>query len=339
MPGERPDLTVETLEAAGLDEQFEAVEDAVQRHVEGKIANIAVVSEPFAGRDIFLDYAEQEFGAATGRIGFESLVTDELPEFPNAEIILVDNCQYLYRRKIGGFDMLKTFLDRIATHDSLFVTAWNRYAWSYLTAVHDLESAFPETIHIPRLDASQIGALLRSHHGKPLPMFEEGDHSGRMKTLDLELDAVDAGLLAVPVPRLKVNNEYVLSRIRTDVETDTEAVVYQRIAQLSEGDPGVALILWERSIEDDSISPSDVQAVDQSVDTNRDEAFILEMILTNESIAYDHLVDICADIDVDQALQTLLTQEVVTIENDCVHIEPTRLYSTVEYLERRQLVW
>jgi len=31
------------------------------------VPNVAVVSEPFAGREVFLDYAEEVFGAATGR--------------------------------------------------------------------------------------------------------------------------------------------------------------------------------------------------------------------------------------------------------------------------------
>ena len=334
------DLTVENLKSAGLDEQFDAIEEAVGRHVEGKVANIAVVSEPFAGREIFLDYAEQEFGAAVARVTFDEILTGDLPDFPNAEIILVDNCQYLYQREVGGFEMLQEFLDFIATRDSLYVTSWNRYAWSYLTAVSDVEAAFPETIQIPRLDASQVRDLLQSYHGTPLPMFEEVRDTGQFNTLDLDWHSVEFGERSLAVPTPRVNSEYFLSRFRTDAKVDVEAAVYQRIAQLSEGDPGVATILWDRSVREDSIAPSYVREVQQSLETDRDEAFILEVILTNESIAYDRLDEISGDVSVDQALQTLLKQGVVTIDDgDRIHIEPTRIYSTVEHLERRQLVW
>lgn len=340
MAHEQPSLTVEKLEAAGLEGEFDAVESAVENHLDGGVANIAVVSEPFAGREVFLDYAEQEFGAATGRMRFDEFVTGELPEFPNAEIVLVDNCQYLYQREIGGFDMLKRFLDHIGTREALYVTSWNRYAWAYLTAVTDVDVAFPETIQIPRLDASQVGNLLRAHHGTPLPMFEEAQGTGRMKTLDLDWQRLQIGNRGLPVPMPEFNTEYVFSRFRTDAEVDVEAVVYQRIAQLSEGDPGVATIIWDESVRDDTISPSYLASVDQPIVTSPEEAFLLEVVLTNESIAFEHLAEVCDDIAVQQALQRLITQGVVTLDDqNAVHIEPTRLYSTVEHLTRRQLVW
>ena len=334
-------ITVEELEAAGLDEQLEAVETAVETHIEGTYSNVAVVSEPFAGREVFLDYAEEEFGAAAGRITFEEVVTGELPEFPVAEIVLVDNCHYLYTRQIGGFDVLETFLDRIVNRDALYVTSWNRYAWTYLSAVTDVQAAFPEQIQIPRLDANQVANLLTTHHGTPLPMFVEDEDSGRMRSVDVEWSEFSVGsdrTVSLPYPEL--HPEYVLSRVRTDAEFDIEAVVYRRIAQLSEGDPGVATILWDRSIRDGRIAPSYVQEFDKPIDIDHDQAFVLEVILTNERIAYDQLDRVCGEVAVDQALQALLTQEVISIDDDDrIQIDPVRLYSAVEHLAGRQLVW
>lgn len=340
MSTETPELTVADLQAAGLNDQFDAIQSAVETHLDGKVANIAVISEPFAGREIFLDYAESEFGAATGRITFDEVLTDGLPEFPNAEIVLVDNCQYLYQRQIGGFETLQSFLDHIATRDALYVTSWNRYAWTYLSAITDVGSAFPETIQIPRLDASQIGQLLQSYHGTPLPMFTESEEAGRLKTVDLSWESKTVGGVSVSVPHLELNTEYVLSRSRTNADVNVEGAVYQRIAKLSEGDPGVATALWEQSIDDDTISPRSVEEVSVSLETDRDEAFVLEVILTNEQIALPRLKTVCEDIDVNQALQTLITYGVVKIDDDNrARIEPTRLGSMVDYLTRRQLVW
>jgi hypothetical protein len=336
----QPSLTVEDLEAAGLDDQFDAIESAVERHLGGDVANIAVIAEPFAGRDIFLDYAQEEFGAASQRVSIDQLVTDELPEFPNAEIVLVDNCHLLYQRKIGGFDMLEEFLDYIAGRESLYVTSWNRYAWSYLTAVSDVGRAFPERIQIPRLNASQIGDLLKSYHGTPLPMFEEGTTSGRVDTFDLGWRETDIWGRSIHVPAVTFKSEYFLSRFRTDADENVEAVLYQRIAKLSEGDPGVATILWDRSIQDNRIAPNDIQTVDKPLDLTLEESFVLEVILTNETITYDTLVETCEGIAIDRALQTLVGQGVVNIgDTKRIGLEPVRLYSVVEHLKRRQLVW
>lgn len=121
---------------------------------------------------------------------------------------------------------------------------------------------------------------------------------------------------------------------------NVEAVLYQRIAKLSEGGPGVATVLWDRSIRDDRIAPSYVRELNKPLDLTLDEAFVLEVILTNETLSYDALVQTCDDIAVDRALQTLIGQGVITIdETDQIGLEPTRLYSTVEHLKRRQLVW
>lgn len=333
-------VSVGDLEAAGFGEQFSTIETAVENHLEGKVSNVAVVAEPFAGRRAFLDYTEGTFGAATGRVSFEELVTGDLPEFPNAEIVLVDNCHYLYTRRIGGFDRLEAFLDHVVTDDALYVTSWNRYAWTYLTAVSGVDGAFPGEIQIPRLDADQVASLVASHHGTPLPMFIEAEDKGRMKSVDLEwhsLELVGDREVAVPYPEL--NAEYVRSRFAEDATLGREAVVYQLIAKLSGGAPGVATALWDRSVREDRIAPSYVEEVDRPLDIDHDEAYLLEVILTNEEVAYDDLTAICEGMPVAQALQTLLSQGVVTIEDDRVRVRPERLYSTVRHLVRRQLVW
>ena len=333
-------ITVQDLTVAGLDEQFAAIEDAVERYLAGDLSNVAVVSQPFAGREVFLDYAEEEFGAATGRVTFEEVVTGELPEFPVAEIVLVDNCHYLYTREIGGFDVLERFLDRVATLDAMYVTSWNRYAWAYLSAVSNVDDAFPETIEIPRLDAAGVRDLIASYHGTPLPMFVEADEGGRMKTVDLAWESLPLwGDRELPVPRPELQPEYVLSGLRSESDPGIEAAVYRRIARLSEGDPGVAVTIWEQSVRDGKIAPSYVQEVDQPLEIDDDEAFVLEVILTNERIAREQIERICTDIPVEQALGTLLAQGVITIDDGRVGVAPERLYSTVEHLARRQLVW
>lgn len=308
-------ISVSELRAAGLGDRFEAIEDAVGDHLEGTNANVAVVSEPFAGRDVMLDYAEEFLGAATRRIAFDRVVRGDLPDLDTHEVILVDNCQYLYTREVGGFDALDRFLEAVARSDALFVTSWNRYAWEYLATVREVHHYFPTRIEIPSLDADQVGDLLTATYGPDLPEFVETDEAGRVKTIGFDTYSIPLWgdwTLDVPVPAL--NMEYVTFRFVDDVEDDTRAVVFQKIETLSEGDPGVATALWERSVRDGEVAPAYVEEVDEQLDLDHEAAFVLEIVLSKERISREQLDRITETEPIDEPLQRLRQQGVVIIE-------------------------
>ncbi len=185
-----------------------------------------------------------------------------------------------------------------------------------------------------------MSELLQSYHDNEQPDFREVDDTQRVKTLDIDVESTTVAGVSVPTPAVRVNREYILPQSRTDEETDIEAVVYQTIATLSAGAPRVAVDLWERSIRDGTIAPAYVKEVDESLDINRDTAFVLELVLTNEAIASETIAAICRDSTPEQAIQTLRTNNLVTVDGDgTVRLEPTRLRSTITHLQRRQLVW
>lgn len=370
-------IDVDDLEAAGLGDRFDAIEDAVGDHLEGSNANVAVISEPFAGRDVLLDYAEEFLGAATRRITFDSVVTgvEDLPDLDTHEVVLIDNCQYLYTRQVGGFDVFDRFLERVAASDALFVTSWNRYAWDYLAAVRDVDQYFPTQVPIPALDANQVTDLLTSNYGPDLPDFVETGEAGRVKTIGFDAYPVPLWgewTLDVPVPEL--NLEYVTFRFLSDVEEDAQAVVFRKIASLSKGDPGVATALWERSVRDGEIAPAYVEEVDQSLDLDDDAAFVLEIVVSKERIDREQLDRITETEPIADPLQTLLRHDLVEVDEvtvgtdgeevplsemdeddvvdaaengiddepetrDVVSIVPYRLHASVRHLKGRQLIW
>ncbi|ACM56582.1 hypothetical protein [Halorubrum lacusprofundi] len=61
---------------------------------------------------------------------------------------MIEDCQHLYERRIGGFEALSAFLDELANADVTVVTGWNRYAWVYLAAVQALDREFLVTVEI-----------------------------------------------------------------------------------------------------------------------------------------------------------------------------------------------
>jgi hypothetical protein len=335
-----PDLSVEALRAAGLGEQFDALEAAVGEHLEGERSNVAVVAEPFAGRAGLLAYAEEYLGAAAERRSFDGLVVDpEEAPAPEAEAVVVDGCHYLYTRRVGGFDPLERFVDRVTDSDAMFVTGWNSYAWDYLAATRDVDEAFPVVVRLPPLDAEGIADLIRTAYGPDLPAFESTEAFGRVKTLDFEPRTVSITRsvgVRVSVPTL--NLSYLTARAEDDVG-DVEAVIYERLARLSEGNPGVAAALWERSVADGTVTPASVEAVDREIDLDDDTGFVLLLVLTNGAVDREVLAAALPSVRVKRSLAHLEERDLVRIADDVAWVEPTALHPAAEHLRGRRLLW
>lgn len=335
-------ISVEDLKAAGIDHLITAVEDAITEYRGGWSPNVAVVAEQFAGRDVLLDDAHERLDTSIERVTFDAVVAGELPEFPDCEVVFVDNCHYLYTRQIGGFDVLDGFLERIAASDTMFVTSWNRYAWNYLIPIRNVDEVFATTLTIPSLSADRMAELLTSNYATTMPEFVQTDAGGRVKTIGFERHAITLpGNRQVDLTLPELNVEYLASRDLSthDDIADVEAVVFQKIAQLSKGNPGVATVLWERSIRDGTIAPAYIEEVDRALDLTDHEAFVLAVVLAKERIARATLADILAEIPVHRALQNLTEQGVLAVDEGRVTIAPEALYAIDTTLRRRRLIW
>lgn len=319
---------------------FDAIDDAIAAHLDGTDSNVAVVGEPFAGREVLLEYADEAFGAASQRVSYEDVVADEAAlSFPNAEVIIVDGCHYLYTREIGGYDVLDEFLAEIVERDAMFVTSWNYYAWLYLTQIRDVEHTFPRQVEIPTLNSTEITELLVNNYGPEMPAFVQTGDAGRVKSLNFTTKTVAVGSRSLGVPMPELNLEYITSRSNTDEFGNVEAVVFEKLTYLSDGNPGVAGRLWERSVRDGEIAPAYVEEVAQTLDIDDDEAFLLELILAKGSVGVDTLQKIVVGVPVQRSLGTLANLGVVDISEGRVELVPERLYATVDHLRRRQLIW
>jgi hypothetical protein len=334
-------ISVTDLHAAGLDHLFGALDDAVGAHVSDRGSNVAVVAEPLAGRDVLLDYAEETLGAAARRIEFGGVV-DQLPEFGNHEVVLIDDCHYLYTRDVGGFDLLDEFLERAAVSSAMFVTSWNRYAWEYLTAVRDIDDVFPDVVAVPALSSGEMADLLLSNYATTMPEFVETGDAGRVKTIGIDRESValpGGRSVSLPVPEL--NLEYLTSRAlsRSEEVQNTQAVVFDKLTRLSNGNPGVATTIWERSRQNGEIAPAYVEAADPNLDVGDEEAFLLEVLLAKGSASLSTLSAVLQQLPVDRLVQSLATRDLVRIENDTVAIDPEALHAIDDYLRGRRLVW
>jgi hypothetical protein len=334
------DITEADLRAAGLGDRFDAIDAAVADHLDGTVSNVAVIGEPFAGREVLIEYADEEFGAASQRLTIDGVVKDiDDIEFPNAEVIVVEGCHYLYTRQIGGYDVLDDFLAEVVERDALFVTSWNRYAWDYLSTIRDIEHTFPVQIRIPPLDSAAVTELLLNHYGPEMPSFVQTGDAGRVKSIGFSRWGVSVGSRSVSVPVPELNLEYITSRSQTEEYGNVEAVVFQKLTYLSDGNPGVAGHLWERSVRDGEVAPAYIEEVEGVLALDDDEAFLLELVLAKGEVTVEMLQDILVNVPVQRSLGTLANKGVLEVADGTVSLVPERLHATAEHLRGRQLIW
>lgn len=324
-----------------LAEQFEAVERAVEAYRGGETSNVAVVAEPFAGRSALLDHAASLLDDETVvRHAFSEPVVGGLPRFGDADAYLIDNCQYLYRRAIGGFDALERFVGRMAATDSLFLTSWNRYAWTYLVEIRDLDRVFPAVVQVPDFDAAALGDIVESIFGPELPAYVERGSEGRIKSVEWVRHPVRIwGDRTVGVPVLQPNPEYVRSWASRGTAKTTRAVVLEKIRAASGGNVGVAADLWARSVEDGAISTGSVEALTPRFDLDDEGAMVLRAIVAMEAVPRSALTATLGEAPIDAVIQHLAEQGVVEVADDEVLLTPQGLRPAVEELRRRRLVW
>ncbi len=340
-------IPVESLRAAGLGDEVEGVAGAVARYLDdGTGTNVAVVSEPFAGREALLDYAEGLLEEATvTRVRLSEAVTDDPPTVPADGALLVDDCHYLYRRCVDGFDVLDRFLEEVAASNTLVVTSWNRYSWSYLAAAREVADSFPTVVEIPRLDDRQLRQVIDTRYDGAMPTFVQTDDAGRIKTVELERRPVRlVGNLTVPVPLPTVNAEYLATWF--EEEGKTERVVFEKLQRLSHGNPGIATALWEASVREadeegpERIAPAylDEPVADFAL-RDADRATVLWSIVANETVSRPTLDATTYDVSVDKELQLLAQRGVVEFDDEAVRVTPGGLHPAVDALERRRFLW
>jgi len=366
-------VPVEDLRAAGFGDEVEKVATAIAGYLDDGVGgNVAVVSDPYAGRDSLLAYAESLLDGEVVRVDLDPSAADGTgPELPDpgevtgasdtsgagdpsgtsevedgrsaddgAGALIVANCHYLFQRRIDGFAALDAFLDRIALSEALVVTSWNRYAWSYLDGVRDVGDTFPATVEIPPLDAEEIATVVEAHFGPDLPDIVDTGSAGRVKTV--VFDSREVGLprgRSVAVPYPKPNPAWTASWSVTGEDEGIEAVTFEKLRRVSVGNPGVAIAVWEESVTDGEIAPGYIEGFATDLELDDDAAAVLWTVVAQESVGIDRLSALFDRRPVEATVQKLVERGFVTLDDDRVMVPPRALHPAVVALERRGMLW
>jgi len=255
------------------------------------------------------------------------------------DIVIMDNCHFLAMRKIGGFVQLDEFLKFLSTSPKIFITTWNSYSWSYLSAVKNIHEFFPTIIRLSPMDSESIKQMILSRYDQDIEYINDIATEGRK--VSFSWSSVHFHLpfskteYRLPWPYID------LSRIfRKKKEEDVTEIIFERLRRVSAGNPGVARKIWDNSFEDPTIWVSSIQDPSYSINLSINEAYILGILLTMESIQLGDLAEIAGpEIDVEKSLYLLISNGLVVDEKGFYTIHYQALKSVIQYLELNRMVW
>jgi len=285
----------------------------------GQKSNIAILSDPFGGKTTLIDEIEKINSEIVSKISFSSIVKnkDSLKVLDQSnEILMVDDCHFLYMRKIGGFAIIEDFLRMVPSYNKLFITTWNSYSWRYLIEIFDIDQFFPIQINLPGFTSTETKELLLSMYDMDQIKFVEDVDKKKIRS-----------------------TPFSLFRKRQKAMT-AENEVFEKIKQVSHGNPGIARIIWDKSLESQTIKPSQIKAFSLRSKPEYNEAFILSIILSMKSINKEELMEIIEpESPLDMILYKLSKEGLIAVDEERYSIMPEALYSIIDFLKKFKLVW
>lgn len=309
--------------SALLGDDEEPFEQAVESRTAGPIA---VVGNPFGGRETVLGRAADRLDARHVRFGPDTDAVDAVDALAGGPVV-VEGCHHLYTRSVGGFRPLSRFLDALAETETTVVTGWNRFAWSYLDAVRDIERVVPTHVETGRLSGEEIAALVEAN-ATERPTFRRDETDESPLTVRRREMTVADRTVSVPVPAL--DRKAIVARRTEDL--DPKTATFERLAAVSGGNPGTALAIWVRCV-DDEIRPTDVEAPVFDGDLDREAAFCLRLLLSTERVDRVTLADRIGP-RTPRLLGQFARAGLATSEDGTVRLQPAGVPAAIAVTER-----
>lgn len=330
----------ENKEIFGYEKELEDAVAAVEDYLAGKHTNVAIVSDPFAGRTTLVEELARNYKTTT--ISFSSVMTEKafISTLHEAnDIVIMDNCHFLAMRKIGGFQQLDEFLRFLSSSDRLFITTWNTYSWSYLSAVKNLDKYFPKHIRLPSLDSESLKKMILSRYHQEIEYVDDTEYQERKVSISWTCAHVrlpfSSATYCIPWPYINLSKLF-----RKKKEETAEKMVFDQLRRISAGNPGVARRIWDASIESRTIWVSSFRESSFDIDLDINEKFLLAIILTMEAIQLCDLSEIAGpEIDVEKSLYILMSRDLVVNDEGYYKINFRALKSVISYLELNRAVW
>ncbi|WP_178915597.1 hypothetical protein [Natronomonas gomsonensis] len=302
-------------------------EEPLERALDGQTSGpLAVLGSPFGGRETVLARAADRLDARHVRFDADTSAADAVDALAGGPTV-VEGCHHLYTRTVGGFGPLSRFLDALAETETTVVTGWNRFAWSYLDAVRDIEMVFPTHIETRGLSGEEIATFVEAN-ATERPTFRRDEADESPFTVHRREVTVANRTVSVPLPAL--DRKALVARRADDLDPKTAA--FERLAAVSDGNPGAALAIWKRCVDGD-VRPTDIEAPDLDADLDRVAAFCLRILLSTERVDRATLADRIGP-RTPRLLGRFARAGIVRSEDGTVRLQPAGVPAAVAVTER-----
>jgi hypothetical protein len=331
----------------GYERELKEIIDAIEQSGSDIPPHIAIIAEPMGGRTTIVTEIRRLYGDRVYYMPLEFVIKqDALPDFASLDkdIILIDNCQFLTTRIIGGFDVLDSFLRMQITSKKIFITTWNTFSWQYLSAVMNLDAYFPTVVMLTTMDTPVLKQMILTRHksGK-IRFVDEGTAERSIffsvihRTVRLPFTTTD-----ISIPWIKLNFTVMLSGIsrKKRVQISYEDIIFEKIYRIARGNPGVAILLWDTSLKDNTISLSAINETPFSISLDTNESFILSVILSMGSLHAKDLFAIAgSEMDIERVLYRLVQQDLIIESSGYYRIAPFALGPVTDYFKKTRRLW
>lgn len=339
-------------EVFGLQDSIGEIQKAIADFETGKRLNVAVIAEPLGGKTTLINEIEKLNLSRATKITFSGIIRDKeeiSPPGDTKRVVILDNCHFLYMRRVGGFDVFYEFLNMVSSQNRIFITTWNAFSWKYLNEAFRLEKYFPVIIPVPALEKDNFKDLLLRRYEKGEIKFGNGDEAKVEALVYIEnypLELVSLGRkVYIPVP--KINFSYLKNRLfnregkEKKEEETAESRLFGEIYRESKGNPGIALRIWELGLHYPHIGPDDIPHFSHDIMLEQEESFALELILSYQGLRKNEIVDIISsELRTNEILFQLWNQRLIFKHEDgSFRVRPEALRSVIAYLEKLRLVW
>ncbi|MDD4126432.1 MAG: hypothetical protein PHV39_01940 [Methanomicrobium sp.] len=327
-----------------FEKEIKAIQDEINKLESGGAENIAVISEPYSGIEHIFDKILGDNSQKINNLKLFNPVkeTDYFSNFYRGnKIILMHNCQYLYTRKCGGFDIINYFMDAVSSEDRLFITGWNKFAWNYLKEVCDIENLFGVRITVPELDSKSIMSLIMTDANEKINFIDD-----RAKE-EKKFICVDECSIKRPMSqnersicKLRFNFDALKREKNNKTMEDIQTEAFQKITKLAGGKYDVARLIWKKTLKDNELRLSRIPETPPAGISGIDESFILSVILSMDTVSYENLLEIVGEgVNLRQKLQSLKNSGLIEITDNSCRINPEAVNAVIYDLKKRRMVW
>lgn len=324
--------------------EIETLMVTIEEGLSQKKNHIAIISESLAGKEDFATKIECVYSGRTTRIRLRSFVDDisVLSNLPESDIYIIENCHFLARRRIDGFHVLHQFIDLVSKNQHIWVTTWNVHSWKYLAAVQGIHSLFPVQISLPQKNYQTLRDFILSQYKSSV--FYVIDTPVPRRLLMIRKNKK----VEIPFFHTTYSFSYYSVRFRLLLaillgkshEVEPDELIFQRLAQISNGNPGIALQIWEKSLDAWEIRMSAMSPVSLNSGLNPDTYYILSLILSLENVTIQDLKSITPiEINLNLVLSHLEEGKLIQIKDESVAIEPLALTGITNELKKLRMVW